>query len=71
MLQSEKFKEAFELHNSGKLTPARDLYLEILKVEPGNAQVWDVLGVLYYQANEYLDAEHCIKKAIEISPMPI
>ncbi len=68
MLKSEKFKEAFELHQSGKLTLARDLYLEILQNEPENAQVWDLLGVLYYQANDYLESELCIKKAIEISP---
>ncbi|MCM1339665.1 MAG: tetratricopeptide repeat protein [Muribaculaceae bacterium] len=68
MLRTEKFNEAFELHNNGKLTDARDLYLEILKTEPANAQVWDLLGVLYYQANEYLEAERCIKKAIDISP---
>ncbi len=65
---SEKLKEAFELHQGGKLTPARDLYLEILQNEPENAQVWDLLGVLYYQANDYLESELCIKKAIEISP---
>lgn len=67
-MQSEKFKEAFELHQNGKLTPARDLYLEILQNEPENAQVWDLLGVLYFQANDYLESELCIKKAIEISP---
>lgn len=68
MLKTEKLKEAFELHQGGKLTPARDLYLEILQNEPENAQVWDLLGVLYYQANDYLESELCIKKAIEISP---
>lgn len=66
--QSEKLQEAFELHQSGKLTLARDLYLEILKETPQEAQVWDLLGVLYFQANDYLEAEACIKKAIEISP---
>ncbi len=66
--QSEKFNRAFDLHNSGKLTDARDLYLEILQDEPKNAQVWDLLGVLYYQVNEYIEAEACIRKAIELNP---
>lgn len=47
--QSEKFTQAFEKHNSGQLTDARDMYLEILQKEPENAQVWGYLGVLYYQ----------------------
>ncbi len=66
--QSEKFNEAFNLHQQGKLTSARDIYLDILKNEPKNAEVWDLLGVLYYQANDYMESELCIKKAIEINP---
>lgn len=69
MLQkSEKFNQAFDFHNSGNLTEARDLYMEILKEEPENAEVWDLLGVLYFQTNDYMEAELCIKKAISISP---
>lgn len=69
MLQkSEKFKEAFDYHNSGKLTEARDLYMEILKQEPDNAEVWDLLGVVYYQIKDYMESELCIKKAISINP---
>lgn len=66
--KSEKFQQAFSLHQQGKLTDARDLYMEILKDESQNAEVWDLLGVLYYQVKEYLEAELCIKKAIEIKP---
>jgi len=68
MQKSEKFKNAFEYHNNGKLEAARDLYLEILKDEPENAEVWDLLGVLYFQINDFAEAEVCIKKAISISP---
>lgn len=66
--QSEKFKTAFALHQAGKLTDARDLYLEILSEEKQNAEVWDLLGVLYFQVKDYLEAELCIKKAISIDP---
>lgn len=66
--QSEKFKEAFSHHKEGKLTQARDIYLEILQDEPKNAEVWDLLGVLYCQANDYTESELCIKKAIELNP---
>ena len=64
--QSEKFNEAFALHQKGKLTDARDLYMDILKNEPENHEVWDLLGLLYYQAKEYIESEVCIKKAYYI-----
>lgn len=60
--QSEKFKEAFTKHQNGQLTIARDLYMEILKDEPQNAEVWDLLGVLYFQVRDYMESELCIKK---------
>lgn len=66
--KSEKFKEAFSRHQGGELTSARNLYLEILQDEPENAEVWDLLGVLYYQINDYMEAELCIKKAISLNP---
>ncbi len=66
--QSEKFKEAFTKHQNGQLTIARDLYMEILKDEPKNAEVWDLLGVLYFQVRDYMESELCIKKAIELNP---
>ena len=66
--KSEDFKRAFSYHQKGKLTDARDLYIEILKSEPENAEVWDLLGVLYCQVKDYIESEICIKKAIELQP---
>lgn len=65
---SDKFNQAFELHQEGKLTAARDLYKEILNEDAQNHEVWDLLGVLYMQAEEYEKSSQCIKKAIEIEP---
>lgn len=65
---AKNFKQAFEQHKNGNLTKARDLYLEILKDEPENAEVLDLLGVLYYQVKEYDKAETYIKKAISLKP---
>lgn len=50
------------------MTNARDIYLDILKDEPDNSEVWDLLGILYYQVKNYVEAELCIKKAISIKP---
>lgn len=65
---TDKIKQAFDLHKQGRLTEARDIYKEILKDEPDNAQVWNLLGVLYNKVGEYNDAEDCIKKALSIEP---
>lgn len=67
--QSEKFKMAFSSHRNGQLTRACDLYKEILKTEPDNHEVWDLLGVLYCQVGKFCESEECIKKAIELNPL--
>lgn len=65
---SEKFHNAFSNHQNGKLDIAENLYLEILQEDKNNAEVWDLLGVLHYQKNDFLEAEICIKKAIQLQP---
>lgn len=67
---SPKFKQAFELHQNGQLTKARDLYKEILEEEPQNHEVWDLLGLVFLQASEYQKSLECIKNAIDIFPDP-
>lgn len=62
------FDQAFNFHQNGELTKARNLYEKILQDEPNNAQVWDLLGVLYYQINDFVSAESFIKKSIELEP---
>lgn len=66
--KSQNFQQAFEFHNNGKLTQARDLYVEILKSEPENDEVLDLLGVLYYQVGDYEKSEQYIKHAISLNP---
>lgn len=66
--KSEKFQQAFSLHQNGQLTKARDIYEEILAQEPENHEVWDLLGLLYLQAKEYQKSLECLKKAIDIFP---
>ena len=64
------FNQAFEYHHRGQLTRARDLYEQILEQKPQNHEIWDLLGVLYIQARELDKAFECIKKAIDIKPLP-
>ena len=65
-----KFNKAFEYHQNGKLTKARDLYEQIVAGEPGNHEVWNLLGILYTQANQFDKAFECLQKAIELKPLP-
>ncbi|MBP3820971.1 tetratricopeptide repeat protein [bacterium] len=65
---NDKFKDAFKFHQEGKLTQARDCYVEILKKEPQNHEVLDLLGILYMQVHNYQKSLEYIKRAIEINP---
>ncbi len=65
---TDKFQQAFQFHQNGKLTAARDTYLEILKEFPENHEVLDLLGVLYLQVGEYEKSLDYIMKAIKIQP---
>ncbi len=57
------------MHQTGKLTTARDLYEEILNEDDKNHEVWDLLGVLYTQVKEFDKALECFKKAIDLKPL--
>ena len=65
-----KFNQAFEYHQKGQLTLARDLYVQIVNAEPQNHEVWDLLGILYTQVGQYDTALECLQKAIDLKPLP-
>lgn len=61
---------AISLHNSGKMQEAEKAYSEILKENPENSSVLNLLGILKMQLNQLKNAEFLIKKAVEINPQP-
>lgn len=65
-----KFEQAFEYHQKGQLTNARDLYEQILNDDKQNHEVWNLLGILYTQVSEFDKALLCLQKAIELKPLP-
>ena len=67
---TDKFNQAFELHKSGKLDEAEELYTDILAEDETNAQVWNLLGMVNMQKFRLSKAQEYIQKAISISPMP-
>ena len=64
-----KFEKAFEYHQKGQLTNARDLYEQILCADSQNHEVWNLLGILYTQVNKFDKALECLQKAIELKPL--
>ncbi len=57
--------QGLRLHQSGRLTGARQTYLELLRTDPVNADAWHLLGVIALQLGEPGTAVSLIAKAIE------
>lgn len=64
----EQVSFALKLHQSGELAEAEKLYAEILKLCPDNVDTLNLFGLLKLQKEEFKDAVHYIKKAVELKP---
>jgi protein O-GlcNAc transferase len=63
-----KIQDAIELHQRGLFGQAETLYRELLEVDPKNADVLHLLGVIAYQTGRYKVAVDLISKAIKVNP---
>jgi tetratricopeptide (TPR) repeat protein len=61
-------QSAIAKHKQGQLIEAQELYKKILEIEPKNADVMHLLGVIAYQNGNYQVAVEMIGKAIEVMP---
>ncbi len=61
-------QEAISLHKQGKLDQAELIYIQLLEVQPKNADVIHLLGVIAHQTARYQRAVDIIGEAIEINP---
>ena len=59
-----RFREAITLHQQGRLAEARNLYEEVLALEPDHAPALNFLGVLAYQSDDPERSVVLIEKAI-------
>ena len=64
----EIFNSALKNHQENKFEEAKDLYDQILKINPNYAQAHNNLGVIFQNSKEYQKAIKCYEKAIEIIP---
>ena len=68
MHQKFKIEKAIEFHKKGKLNEAKKLYEEIIEVDSNNSEILHLLGVIFYQENNYQVAKLLLLKAIQINP---
>jgi len=59
---------ALAMHRNGDLSKALDAYQRLLKLEPNNPVVLNMMGVLFYQASKHTQGLAWIKKSIQIDP---
>ncbi len=63
----QRFAQAFQLHQSGRLAEAETLYRGILHESPKHSESLHLLGVLASQTGHYPAAEELIRQALAIS----
>ena len=61
-------QKAVSLHQSGQLKQAKTIYQQILEIEPGNADILHLLGLISYQSSQLETAIALIERALDISP---
>jgi tetratricopeptide (TPR) repeat protein len=59
---------AIELHRAGALEAARELYLQVLDLDPDQIDAMHLLGVVHHQRQEYGPAERCYRRALDLRP---
>lgn len=60
--------QAFQIHQSGQIAKAGDLYLEVLKLDPRNADALHLLGLVARNAGNNESACQLMQKAVTIQP---
>ena len=59
---------AIEMHRSGRLGPASQLYQKVLAREQGNTEALHLLGVLHHQQGQHTRAVELIGRALALRP---
>lgn len=59
---------ALQLQQSGNLSQAKQIYLQVLEQEPRNADAWHLLGMALFAGGEAAEAIDCLQNANAIVP---
>jgi Tfp pilus assembly protein PilF len=68
MINDKAFELAIQYYNSGDFYHAEHVCREILGVEPGNSNVLNFLGNIFYKLGNFDEAIKCYQNAIQINP---
>lgn len=68
MIPETLYERAKQFHNIGKISEAKKLYLEILKLDPGHTDALNNLGVICMSEKEYSSARKYFEKAVVLKP---
>ncbi|KJE34642.1 hypothetical protein UF64_14175 [Thalassospira sp. HJ] len=55
-----------QLIEQGAFANAIELAKKLVESAPGNAQAWNLFGLAYFKAQNLIDAEKCLRKAVEL-----
>lgn len=61
---AETLQSAVQLHRSGDLPRAEQIYRQVLQADPRNADAWHLLGMVALQVGNFPAAADCIRRAI-------
>jgi len=65
---SDLLTTALELHQTGQLGPAAELYRQVVEREQENADALHLLGVLRHQQGDHAGGVELIAKAVALRP---
>ena len=65
------FQVASQHHQNGELSQAETIYRQILEIQPENADVYHLLGLISFQRNCFSDAINFIGRAIAIDSLEL
>lgn len=66
---NNNYQEALNLHQQQQFDAAELKYKEYLETNNNHAEAWLNLGILYYQTQNYLQAQKAIYKSLEIDEL--
>ena len=67
MVEFQELKnKGFKFHQEGNFDEAEKCYLEALEINPNNAEIHNLIGLLKLQQNNFDKAVEWIKKAIKL-----
>ena len=63
-----KKKQAYSFFQNNQLSEAKTLLAELCKTDRRDADVWNLLAAVHGRLQEYVEAERCARRVVELQP---